>query len=519
MSETAAAFDGPGLHVIATDTDVDDVADLLVRLQVPVEAVIDGDLALSPYQDAAENLFLGHEPRRFGLVDRSRMRREAAEVFSSFGLDLSPDGPPTLRPEEHLLFALARVAVHGARACAINADRLDVASESVVRASRHLMSRGVRVVVAGAAVGAFLGHAHTITVVSLASGVARVAGTCEPGPLASEEVVELLLAHAGADVGATGERAKQLDPRPVVPGAATASPPVLIVSGWTVPALPGVSAPVADGVSFDLRGGEITTLTGHGARELALSLFGASMGPATRGSVRVRRPHASDPRLDVRDAHPSDPHPSDPHPSDAHASGAGASAEHPVAAHMADAQTADARPGDAPVEVGSLTVAEAIAAGISYGSERPLSYDVGLLGGIPTSVSGATLKRLAASGVIDARRSYRTSRRPLVAALRGGDDPSAFTDVLRSWSAAGPAVVILDEPFLNDRAARLSVVRELAARGAAILIVSSRPADIAESAHRLLVARSGAVLERADPNGLSVRDRFLEILRTRLRSI
>jgi len=498
MSEATGAFDGPGLHVIATDIDVDDVADLLVRLQVPVDAVIDGDLALSPYQDAAENLFLGHEPRRFGLVDRGRMRREAADVFTSFGVDLSPDGPPTLRPEDHLLFALARVAVQGARACVINADRLDVASESVVRACRHLTSRGVRVVVAGAAVGAFLGHAQTITVVGLDSGVARVAGTCAPGPRASVEVVELLSAQAGADVGAAGELREQLDSRPAVPGAATASPLVLTVSGWTVPALPGVSAPVADGVSFDLRAGEITALTGHGARELALSLFGASMGPATQGSVRVRR--VGGPRLDPVDASPSDERRFGAHLSGAHLSGVPSSDAHNE-------------------EVGSLTAAEAISAGLSYGSERPLSYDVGLLGGIPTSVSGATLKRLASSGVIDPRRAYRTSRRPLVAALRGGDDPSAFTDVLRSWSASGPAVVILDEPFLNDRAARIAAVLSFVAGGGAAMVVSARPSDIASCADRLLTVQSGSLLEQMNLIGLSEQDRIRRVVRARLRPL
>jgi hypothetical protein len=185
MVETSA-FDEPGIHVIATDSDVDDLSGLLRQLAraasgqapsaasagapaapegetgapparsidaqpagetevlpagetemlsagmrgaVPAEAfavdeLIDGDVALSPFQDAAENLFLGREPRRFGLVDRARMRREAAEVFRAFGLDLSPDGPATVPPEHRLTFALARGVVRGARRPAINADRL-----------------------------------------------------------------------------------------------------------------------------------------------------------------------------------------------------------------------------------------------------------------------------------------------------------------------------------------------------------------------------------------------------------
>jgi ABC-type uncharacterized transport system ATPase subunit len=469
MSEASGAFDGPGLHVIATDIDVDDVADLLARLQVPVDAVIDGDLALSPYQDAAENLFLGHEPRRFGLVDRGRMRREAAEVFRRFGLDLVPDGPPAVRPQDRLLFAVARVAVQGATTCAINADRLDIAGDAIVRASMQLTSAGVRVIVAGAAVGAFLSAATTITVVALESGVARVQGTCGPGPAASDSVVALLATRPASSANVSPGTRPTSEPGAEVPNTPKGAPvslrvpPLLSVSAWTVPALPGAPHAIADRVSFEVHAGEVLALTGLGSRELALSLFGSSMGPAAEGSVTLRR-----------------------------------------------------RPADTSIDVGALPVSEAISAGISYGSERPLAYDVGVLGGIPTSVSGASLKRLASAGVIDGRRAYRPSRRPFAAVLRGGEDPSAFTDVLRSWSDTGPATVILDEPFVTDRAQRLSAVRELAGRGAAVLVVSARPADIAESAHRLLIVGSGSILGAIELSAVSNTSSLGRVLRSRL---
>ncbi|MBK4217642.1 sugar ABC transporter ATP-binding protein [Paracoccus caeni] len=39
----------------------------------------------------AENIFIGHAPRgRFGLIDKRRMEREAAEILASIGADLSP---------------------------------------------------------------------------------------------------------------------------------------------------------------------------------------------------------------------------------------------------------------------------------------------------------------------------------------------------------------------------------------------------------------------------------------------
>src|SRR5882757_2500392 len=40
-------------------------------------AVIYQELALVPRMSVAENIFLGHEPRRWGLIDWGRMLREA----------------------------------------------------------------------------------------------------------------------------------------------------------------------------------------------------------------------------------------------------------------------------------------------------------------------------------------------------------------------------------------------------------------------------------------------------------
>lgn len=460
MSE-AGYFDRPGLHVIATDVDVDDVADLLARLSISVDAVADGYPSFSPYQNAAENLFLGHEPRRFGLVDRGRMRREAARIFALFGLDVAPDEPLALRSEDQLLFALAKVAIQRPSVCAVNADRLHIASDSTIRALNHLISIGVSVVLAGAAVGDLLTRASTITVVLLGSGDARVAGACDPGPQAFDSVVSLLSTGlAGRDVAA----ARSCERPDREAEGVSDTYPIFSVSEWTIAAMPALAHPVAARVSFDVRGGEIVALSGYGSRELALSLFGSSMGPAISGQVVLKR--------------------------------------------SSDGPSTD---------VSSLTASQAISAGISYGSESPLTYDVGLLGGIPTSVSGATVKRLAASGVIDRRRAYRMSRKVLAPTLRGGENPGAFTDVLRSWSSAGPEVVILDEPFVSDRLARITAVREIAARGACVLIVSSRPADIAASADLLLLSSSGSLRDVVPLSRISSESLIGQVLRARLR--
>ncbi len=48
------------------------------------------EVNLLPNRSVAENLFLGHQPTRFGLVDRRRMERESRAVLQRYGLDIDP---------------------------------------------------------------------------------------------------------------------------------------------------------------------------------------------------------------------------------------------------------------------------------------------------------------------------------------------------------------------------------------------------------------------------------------------
>ena len=56
-------------------------------------AVIHQELALIPEMTVAENIYLGKEPRRFGIIDRNRLYHEASEHLSQFGLTLPLEKP------------------------------------------------------------------------------------------------------------------------------------------------------------------------------------------------------------------------------------------------------------------------------------------------------------------------------------------------------------------------------------------------------------------------------------------
>ena len=56
-------------------------------------AVIHQELALIPEMTVAENIYLGKEPRRFGIIDRNRLYHEAGERLSEFGVTLPLEKP------------------------------------------------------------------------------------------------------------------------------------------------------------------------------------------------------------------------------------------------------------------------------------------------------------------------------------------------------------------------------------------------------------------------------------------
>lgn len=51
-------------------------------------AVIHQELALIPEMTVAENIYLGREPRKYGIIDKTRMYQDAGYLLTQFGLDI-----------------------------------------------------------------------------------------------------------------------------------------------------------------------------------------------------------------------------------------------------------------------------------------------------------------------------------------------------------------------------------------------------------------------------------------------
>ncbi|SFN37233.1 putative multiple sugar transport system ATP-binding protein [Mycetocola miduiensis] len=142
------------------------------------------------------------------------------------------------------------------------------------------------------------------------------------------------------------------------------------------------------------------------------------------------------------------------------------------------------------------TVERAIASRVLFISEHPPTYDIGLLGGIPTSVSGEKLARLARMGVIDRRREYLPRQAPsmLIDALSGArsrPSTAAMNEVLAGWVANPPRVAMITEPFSGlspaEQGKRRALIERIAAAGVAVILESTEPEQLVGLSDRLLL--------------------------------
>lgn len=240
-------------------------------------------------------------------------------------------------------------------------------------------------------------------------------------------------------------------------------PVVLEVRGITVTDPVHRRRPVVEDASLTVRAGEIVGLAG--AEAFVLGVFGASSGGAVTGEIDL------------------------------------------------DGVAADL-----------TSVDKAIAARVLFISEHPPIYDVGLIGGIPTCVSGESLARLARTGLIDPRRNYVPRRAPsMLDALPGARSRPSTADmneVLAGWAATPPRVALITEPFSGlgpaDRAERRSLIDAIAAAGAAVIIEAADAAQLVGLSTRIRVQRGTRLADELPREDASLRGLARLSIRTEL---
>jgi inositol transport system ATP-binding protein len=220
---------------------------------------------LLPFMSVAENLYLGREPTRRGLLDWKRMRAEAAAILAGLGLHVDPQQEVRcLSVAQQQMVEIARAMTQRAKliimdepTAALSSREVDVLHEVI----RTLRERGVGVVYVTHRLAEVKQICQSFTVLRDGRFVTR-------GALADTDVRELVRLMVGRDV----EFVKRSRRGP-------AGDTVLSVSGICTERDPsGQHATTLHEVSLEVRAGEVlgfAGLIGAGRTELARILYGA----------------------------------------------------------------------------------------------------------------------------------------------------------------------------------------------------------------------------------------------------
>ncbi|MGA4942532.1 multiple monosaccharide ABC transporter ATP-binding protein [Streptomyces cinereoruber] len=403
--------------------------------------IIHQELALVPHLSIAENVFLGNEPSRRGVIDWREVLRRASELLQRVGLDEHPGtrvadigvGKQQLVEIAKALAKNVRLLILDEPTAALN----DEDSAKLLRLMRELKSQGITSIIISHKLNEIARIADSVTILRDGRSIETLDVR---DPATTEE--RIIRGMVGRDLDS------RFPERTPYTGA-VGTEPVLEIRDWTVRHPLDRGRKVVDGVSLRVRRGEIVGvagLMGAGRTELAMSVFGRSYGHYEQGTVFKNGR-----------------------------------------------------------EVRTRTVPEAVAHGIAYVTEDRKRYGLDLGDSVSRNISLASLGSLARRGVVDGHEERKVAERyrrtmnikapnvlEPVGRLSGGNQQKV---VLSKWILAGPDVLILDEPTRGvDVGAKFeiyTVIDRLAAEGKAILLISSELPELLGMCDRVYTMAAG----------------------------
>lgn len=232
-------------------------------------ATVFQEFNLLPERSVAENVYLGREPRRLGLVDRRGMARDTARLLAELGIDfVDPDAPVrSLTVAEQQIVEIVKALSFDARVIQMDEPTAALADHEVellYAIVRRLRDRGVAILYVSHRLAEIFDLCDDITVLKDGALVSS-------GPASEVTPDELVRRMVGRSI-------------------TTFFPPVEEGTelGDVRLRLEGVGNDHVDGVDLEVRAGEIVGvagLQGSGRTELVEGAFGAA--PFTRGRMGV----------------------------------------------------------------------------------------------------------------------------------------------------------------------------------------------------------------------------------------
>ncbi len=235
-------------------------------------AVIYQELALVKSMSIMENIFLGNEISKYGVVSKDEMFRKTEEILKEVGLDINP-GVKVLHlgVGQQQLVEIAKALLKEAEILVLDeptAALTESESENLFKILRRLKSRGITCIFISHRLKEVFEVADNITV--LRDGKTVI--TMKTSELNEDRLISYMV---GRELTERFPRQKH-----------TPSDVILEVKNWTI-VDPETEEIVCDDVSFEVRKNEIlgvAGLMGAGRTELMMSIFGA-YGRKVKGKI------------------------------------------------------------------------------------------------------------------------------------------------------------------------------------------------------------------------------------------
>lgn len=399
-------------------------------------AIIHQELQLFPELPIFENIFVGHEVKRFLVVNWNETIRRAEAILDKVGLNINPYTlVKNLSVAQQQLVEIAKALSKNARLLILDeptASLNDIDSENLLNLLKRLREQGITIIMISHKLKEVLQISDRITVIRDGQTICTLDKT-------KDQVTEgVIIKHM------VGREITNIYPKR---SSCVQEDVMLEVSRWDAYNRSGKH--VLKDISFHVKKGEIVGiagLMGSGRTELALSLFGNTMGYSLKGEMKL-----DDQRVMFR--HPK----------------------------------------------------QAIKEGLAYVSEDRKEKGLILIEDVRENISVANLKEFVNYGVLNENEeikvaeSYRTSvniKTPsinqAVSNLSGGNQQKV---VISKWLFTKPKVLILDEPTRGiDVGAKYeiyTIMNRLVQEGMSIVMISSELPEVLGMSDRIYVMSEG----------------------------
>ncbi|GLY06249.1 MULTISPECIES: multiple monosaccharide ABC transporter ATP-binding protein [Actinoplanes] len=239
--------------------------------------IIHQELALSPYLSIAENIFLGNERAKGGVINWAQTNKQAAELLARVGLSEAPDtkimdigvGKQQLVEIAKALSKKVKLLILDEPTAALN----DEDSAHLLELIRQLKAEGITSIIISHKLNEIAAIADSTTIIRDGQSIETME-MHGAEPVSEDRIIRAMV---GRDLAT-----RYPDHTPTI------GEEVLRIENWTVHHPNDPSRVVVDQANVTVRAGEIVGiagLMGAGRTELAMSVFGRSWGTNISGKV------------------------------------------------------------------------------------------------------------------------------------------------------------------------------------------------------------------------------------------